>query len=211
MDQAGPVRGVVFDLGGVILRICRTWEEGCRAAGVPVRAEALAEMLRPDVVDLVDRYQSGGVGFDGFVADLAGRSGGRYAVAEIDRVHRGWILGEYPGARELVEGLRAAGVPTVALSNTCPVHWEQMPSFPAFAAIEHRIGSHLVGACKPAAAMYEAAEAALPPGAGRVLFFDDTPPNVDAARARGWEAHVVDPHGDPPGRMAEILAAAGVV
>lgn len=211
MDQSGPIRGVVFDLGGVILRICRTWEEGCAATGVAVRTEALAEMLRPDVVNLVDQYQAGAVDFDGFVADLAGRSGDRYDAAEIERVHRGWIRGEYPGAHDLIARLRAADVPTVALSNTCPVHWEQMPSFPAFAAIEHRIGSHLVGACKPAPAMYDAAEAVLPPGGGRVLFFDDTPPNVDAALARGWDAHVVDPHDDPPGQIAGILAAAGVI
>ena len=28
---------VCFDIGGVLVRICRTWEEGCIAADVPLR------------------------------------------------------------------------------------------------------------------------------------------------------------------------------
>ena len=28
---------VCFDLGGVLVRICRDWAEGCRAAGLTVR------------------------------------------------------------------------------------------------------------------------------------------------------------------------------
>ena len=31
------IRLVCFDLGGVIIRICRTWLEACRRAGLPVR------------------------------------------------------------------------------------------------------------------------------------------------------------------------------
>ena len=30
-------RTVCFDLGGVIVRICRSWEEGCHRAGVSLR------------------------------------------------------------------------------------------------------------------------------------------------------------------------------
>jgi len=186
MIDPGRVRGVVFDLGGVLLRICRTWEEGCRVAGVPVRPEAIARMTGEGALELVDRYQAGVLPFEAFAAALAERSGGGYAPGEIERVHRAWIRGEYAGARELVGALRDAEVPTVALSNTCAMHWAQMPSFPAFAALDHRIGSHLVGACKPGPAMYEAAEAVLPSGDGPIAFFDDTPPNVAAARARGF-------------------------
>ena len=207
MIESGRVRGVVLDLGGVVLRICRTWEEGCRVAGVPVRPEAIERMTGDGVVDLVDRYQSGTLPFEGFAAALAERSGGGYDRDEIERVHRAWILGEYAGALELVGGLRDAGVPTVALSNTCAMHWAQMPAFPAFAALEHRIGSHLVGSCKPRSAMYEAAEAVLLPGDGPIAFFDDTPPNVAAARARGWHAVEIDPHDDPPAAVRRTLEA----
>ena len=28
----------VFDLGGVIVRICRSWQEGCRAAGIALKS-----------------------------------------------------------------------------------------------------------------------------------------------------------------------------
>jgi FMN phosphatase YigB (HAD superfamily) len=199
------VRAVVLDLGGVVLRICRTWEQGCEVVGVPVRAEPLRRMLEPGVEDLVNSYQCGRLDLDGFAAALAERSGGGYEAREVRRVHEGWILGEYPGARDLVMRLREQGMPVIALSNTCGTHWRTMPSFPAFAAIDHRIGSHLVGACKPEAAMYAAAERILPPGEGPIAFFDDTPGNVAAAADRGWSAHRVDPEGDPPGEIAAIL------
>lgn len=199
------VRAVVLDLGGVVLRICRSWEQGCAAVGVPVRPEPLRRMLEPGVEHLVTAYQSGRVDLDAFAAALADRSGGGYSAREVRRVHEGWILGEYPGARELVMRLRDEGIPVIALSNTCGTHWRTMPSFPAFAAIDHRIGSHLVGACKPEAAMYAAAERIIPPGEGPIAFFDDTPGNVDAAAGRGWSAHRVDPEADPPGEIAAIL------
>ena len=35
------VRIVCFDWGGVILRHCRSWQEGCAAAGLPVHPEVL--------------------------------------------------------------------------------------------------------------------------------------------------------------------------
>ena len=28
---------ICFDLGGVLVRICRSWDEGCAAAEVPIR------------------------------------------------------------------------------------------------------------------------------------------------------------------------------
>ncbi len=49
--------------------------------------------------------------------------------------------------------------------------------------------SCLVGARKPDAAYYARVTEALP-GAQRIVFWDDAPANVDAARAAGWEAHV---------------------
>ncbi|MHC4808896.1 MAG: HAD family hydrolase [Planctomycetota bacterium] len=208
IDQG--VRAVVLDLGGVVLRICRSWGQGCEATGVPLRPEPLRRMLEPGVEDVVAAYQSGRMDLDAFAAALSERSGGGYAAAEVRRVHEGWILGEYPGARDLVMRLRDRGVPTIALSNTCGAHWRLMPSFPAFAAIDHRIGSHLVGACKPDAAMYAAAERLLPPGDGVIAFFDDTPGNVTAATARGWSAHQVDPDGDPPGRIEAVLRGLGM-
>jgi len=46
---------------------------------------------------------------------------------------------------------------------------------------------------------------------GGILFFDDTPANVEAARAAGWRAHLVDPAGDPPAQVRSVLAEARVL
>ncbi len=41
------IRLVCFDLGGVVIRICRTWAEGCAAAGLEVRDPLLWRQTKP--------------------------------------------------------------------------------------------------------------------------------------------------------------------
>ena len=80
------------------------------------------------------------------------------------------------------------------LSNTCDPHWRNLLSKPdgMIASIEHRVLSFEVGAMKPAAKIYEAAEKVANRFAEphQVLFFDDKIENVAAARRRGWKAEV---------------------
>ena len=37
-----PIRLVCFDLGGVLVKICRSWSDGCRAAGLDVRIDDIS-------------------------------------------------------------------------------------------------------------------------------------------------------------------------
>src|SRR6185312_4110050 len=75
------------------------------------------------------------------------------------------------------------------LSNTNAVHFEflarQRPLLREFA---FHVLSHEVGSAKPQARIYQAAEALAqcPPEA--ILYFDDIPEWVEAARRRGWNA-----------------------
>ena len=67
------LRLVCFDLGGVIIRICRTWAEGCTAAGVAVRCgtEAIAAHG-----DLHDEHQLGRIDGAAYARGLSARLGG---------------------------------------------------------------------------------------------------------------------------------------
>lgn len=201
---------VVFDLGGVLVRIARTWADACLAAGVdPTGRE---DPLSPAQRDpWVDAYERGALARPAFVDGLVAATGGRYAADEVVRVHDAWLLHEYPGVGALLDALDVAAVPTAVLSNTNEAHWAAMfpgpagpARFPSLARIHHPVASHRVGARKPEPAAFRAVEAVTGRRGPGVVFFDDLPVNVEGARRAGWTAHLVDPDGDP---AAQVLAA----
>jgi len=206
-------RVLCLDLGGVVVRICRSWQEGCAAAGVPHRvaaAESDPSFVR-ERARLVDIYQRGALPHADFVAAVSEAFGGAHSPAEIDRIHGAWILGDYPGMRELLQEVRALGIEVACLSNTNDVHWQQMhATSAAFNAIGIRHASHLLGVNKPHADIYRAFESATGFQAADILFADDLQENIDAARALGWNAVHIDHAGSPAEQIARTLAACGV-
>lgn len=212
---------IVFDLGGVIVRICRSWEEGCRAAGVhlsPAWDDPAARERRRELNSL---HQRGLMHSDDFYAAVAASVPGVYSADDIRRVHHAWTLDEYPGVAALVDDLHAADVITGVLSNTNHAHWLRLapaphlpaPEYPTPRRLRHVHASHLLGLAKPDQAIYhEFARRAgfLPgePGTGRgsqILFFDDLLENIDAARRAGWLGVQVDHAGDTAAQMRAVL------
>lgn len=226
------IRIVVFDLGGVIVRICRSWDEACARAGVPVHVgkgweDPAARAARKHLNSL---YQEGRIDCDTFFAGIAATAAGLYTPDEIRRVHNAWTLEEYPGAGGLIDDLHAAaGVPlaTGVLSNTNHTHWQRLapplhlPSteYPTPRRVHHLHASHLMQLTKPSRAIYhdfarrsgfKAGQAGT--GAGsQILFFDDLEENVLAARDAGWLAHQVDHTGDTVREMRRVLREFGVL
>lgn len=192
-DSAAP-RVVCFDLGGVLVRICASWHEGCAAAGIKPRAFDDSSGARLERERLGRAHQSGAMGDDAFFAALARSLGNGWTRTHTRRVHEAWILGEFEGVAGLLNELNRAGVATACLSNTNDVHWKQMErELPVLSLLHHRHASHLIGSTKPEPDIYAAFERAVGCRAESVIFFDDLPENVAAARERGWDAHQIDP------------------
>ncbi len=104
--------------------------------------------------------------------------------------------------------LRARGVPLYVLSNTNELAVEFIRAhYPWFAEFDGHILSYEHGAMKPAAALYAATERLSGRRGAELFYFDDRPENVEAARARGWQAVV---HTDPA-RSRAALAATGLL
>lgn len=214
---APPPRCVVFDWGGVILRICRGFEEGCRAAGLPFHPDVVEGDLYHVRRSHSRRYQVGELAMDQFFRLTAETTGGRYSPDDLARVHDAWLLAEYPGVDRLIDELNAIdGVTTAMLSNTNERHWARRgespygPAFPTAARIAIPHASHLLGHAKPDAAIYAAFERATGFAGPELLFFDDLPENIAAARDAGWHAHQIDHTGDTAAQMREALRAAGI-
>lgn len=207
------IRAVVFDWGGVILQICRSWEEGCNRAGVPYRERMGGEAMALERRRLNELYQTGMIDCDAFFRGIAESTGGAYSVDEIVRVHDAWLVQEYPGVRALIEELNGAGrVQTGLLSNTSHRHWlRHLPGpggdadFPTIGLLTHKHASHLLRLAKPDAQIHRAFERESGFAPGQILFFDDLAENIAGARAAGWHAHQIDHTGDTATQMRHAL------
>jgi FMN phosphatase YigB (HAD superfamily) len=90
----------------------------------------------------------------------------------------------------VVAQLRHAGYPLGILSNTCQNHWEHC--LQRYAVVRELFDahalSHVIGAAKPDASMYQAAAALAGAEPQEIFFTDDVAGNVEGARAAGFDA-----------------------
>jgi HAD superfamily hydrolase (TIGR01509 family) len=203
---------IVFDLGGVMVRVTYEWRLAIDTAGV--RAE------RPENLDrklgecpLFDTFQAGKIELQPYLDALA-EFHGLSSQSDALRVHQSILVHPFPGTLELVSDLHAAGVRTAILSNTNAPHWDEMKGsgrFPAIAALQLPVLSHEVREEKPDAAIYRSLERLSGCQPGQILFFDDLPANVEAARACGWDAERIDPNTDPAQQTRSYLNTYGVL
>lgn len=213
-----PIRLVVFDLGGVIVRICRSWPEACAAAGVPVRDGWDDPDARAARRELRIMHEQGRIDCGGFFEQLAATSPGLYSPDEVRRIHVAWTLGEYPGAGALIARLNSMGLDTGVLSNTNHSHWMRLAppahlpadEYPTPRTVKHLYASHLMGLSKPDAAIYHEVAHRTGFEPGSILFFDDMEENAAGARSAGWRAHRVDHSGDTAAEIARVLEEMGI-
>lgn len=206
-NSSMPIRVVCFDVGGVLIRIARTWEEVVRRAFGDARAEAFAGHVFESCPSFA-AYQRGELDEDAYLPELAAYLG--CECHEALALHNGILIEEFPGVFEVVQSLNRSGVATACLSNTNAPHWAAMletERFPALRALQHPCASHEMGLEKPDPTIYRAFEARLGVAGEEILFFDDTVINVEAARSVGWHAVAIDPFGDPAAQMRAELTA----
>lgn len=211
-------RVVCFDWGGVLLRICRSWAEGCKAAGLEVRGEVQAPELVTKRRAISEQFQIGQLSVDEYGAAMSRAMGGVYSPQEVVRVHDAWLIEEYPGVDRVVAELHdTPGVRTALLSNTNALHWERhLPTrglrpFPIAGSLHHPHASHLMGCAKPGLEIYRQFEGLVGARAESIIFFDDLPENISTAASLGWRAVQVDHEGDTAKQIRAALVAAGVL
>ena len=208
---SSPIRLVCFDLGGVVIRICQSWDEACAAAGIPVRDTALWQRTHTDRLRVLAEFQTGRIDAPTFADRVSEQVAGLYSPAEILSVHHAWMLDEYAGVAALIDHVHDAGLDTAALSNTSHDHWDRIVAYTAVTRLRHLLASHLLGLHKPDPMIFRRLEEQLGYRAQEIIFFDDTHENVVAANGVGWRAHLVDPEADTAQQIAAILREESVV
>jgi 2-haloacid dehalogenase len=101
------------------------------------------------------------------------------------------VPGPVEGSHALVERLAGAGVPLFCLTNFGDEFWEVFrPTQPIFDLFADIIVSGKEKVAKPEARIYEIVEERSGRRGEALFFTDDNPANIEAARARGWDAHL---------------------
>ena len=201
--MGSSIQVVLFDLGGVLIRL----------RGVKVLLEHLQGRL--DETELFRRwlyspsvrlFESGRCDLSRFCSDIVEELGLPLDAAAFLEIFRTFLDRPYPGVAEHLP-LLAGQVRTGILSNTSAPHWQTAREMlPALDSVQDAFLSYRMGLLKPDAAIFRQvlAELALPPEA--VLYFDDLPANVEAARELGIQAVRADGFQE----CLEALAVLGV-
>lgn len=130
--------------------------------------------------------------------------------AEIEAYDRRWhemVPGAIEGTVRILAALRAAGVPTYAITNFSAEKFALARArFPFLDGFLGTIVSAHEKLVKPDEAIYRLLVERYGLSAEECLFIDDSPANVAAARAVGMAAH----HFIDPARLAQALRAEGL-
>ncbi|MHB9023395.1 MAG: HAD family hydrolase [Armatimonadota bacterium] len=210
----GTIRVVVFDIGGVMIRLADGWQGACACAGLPYRPRELTEETRRQWVALEHAVGEGRMDTEDFLQQALQLINGIYTAEELRAVYQAIIREEFPGIYDVVSGLKAAGYATACLSNTSAAHWDDLTNpalYPAIARLDYRFASHLLQMMKPDPRIYHRFQAETGFTSAGILFFDDLDENVRGAQACGWNAIRVS--GDHPAieQIQAGLAQHGVV
>ncbi|MEQ8409997.1 MAG: HAD hydrolase-like protein [Erythrobacter sp.] len=101
------------------------------------------------------------------------------------------VPGEVEGVHDIVRRLSARGVPLFCLTNFGDELFARFrPEQPIFDLFEDIIVSGTERIAKPDPGIYEIAEARSGRFGHQLFFTDDNPANVEAAKVRGWDAHL---------------------
>jgi FMN phosphatase YigB (HAD superfamily) len=207
------MRLICFDLGRVLVRIADGWEDACGHAGVERPAALDDPTASEKLYHLQMDFELGRADTREHTQQVAACIG--VAPPQVLAILTAWLRGAFQGARELLADVSTKPVATACLSNTNAHHWSMMEdqqnaNYLPLAILNFRFKSYSMGAMKPLAAVYEHVEAVSRISAEEIMFFDDSPVNVEAALRRGWQAHRIHQDRDPILQMRELLAKAGV-
>ncbi len=202
-------RALVWDFGGVVFR----WRPAeLLRTTLPQRATSDADAAHW-VVEFFQGYRGdwgefdrGAIGVPELAQRIAARTG--LSADEVRAVVQGvpQELQPQPATVALIEQLHAAGMPQYYLSNM-PAPYAALLSTmqPVLRRFASGVFSSDVRLVKPDPAIYALAAERFGRAPAQLLFIDDHPANVEAARAAGW--HGI--HFRGAGQVREELRAVG--
>ncbi len=217
MRDGSDVRLVVFDIGGVLIRVV-PWREAHEACGLPAAQLPPLDAFQPALSRLNHAYDRGDLQPQEFETAVAALADGSYSIEDVHRIHAATCRPEFPGIPTVFDQLEGLNLDVGVLSNTNRTHWQRLAGladggveYPTIGRAKHLHASFLLRCAKPDRAIYDAFTEASGTEPQQILFFDDLEPNVLGARGAGWRAEQIDPTAGPAQQVMAALRRHGVL
>ena len=204
------VQALLFDLGGVIVdidlqRVLQPW-----AAYSALTLDDIRAAFTQDTP--YQQFERGEIPAAAYYDHLAQTLRLSASHAQIEAGWNAIFKGEITATVQRLQALRTrhgSRLPLYGFSNTNAAHQQAWPATcpNVNTLFDCLFTSHTLGLRKPEPAAYRQVVQHIGLPASSVLFFDDSPTNVDAARAAGLQA--VRVHG--PTDVAQALQQAGLL
>jgi HAD superfamily hydrolase (TIGR01509 family) len=176
------IKAVAFDIGHVVLDA--DLDKQIKVMGIQEPWQTIAQwQVHWD-------FETGKITTDNFCEAIRERFQLSKTNEEILKSWKAIILGFIAGMEEVL-GALSKKVPIVAITNTNAPHFEIFHTLPAFKNFQHIFASHLLGHRKPTKEIFSHVLGTLGIQANELLFFDDLPENVEAAKKIGIHAYQV--------------------
>jgi putative hydrolase of the HAD superfamily len=185
MTYHASIDTVIFDVGGVLVELSGVQQMLAWCRGRLSEAELWPLWLASPAVRA---FESGRCDAATFGAEVVREFGLNVGPAEYLAAFERWPRALFPGAAELLRSL-SPRPQLISLSNTNALHWnyvcDELGLGPLF---DRHFPSHETGLMKPDHEVFDFVVQSLCGSAERMLFLDDNPLNVAAARAAGMQA-----------------------
>ena len=197
------ISGVLFDIGGVLVAL-----DGVPYLARTLQLEESREAIHqrwlacPSVI----AHETGRITAEEFAAAVVSELKLPIAAESFLSEFAAWLQRPYAGAYELVERIPRR-YRVAALSNMSQFHWTRIAAMGWPTRFDAVYLSCVIGQLKPLPETFRVALYGMQLPASAVLFLDDGPANVAAARAQGMEAQVVS----GPEEVREVLERYGVL
>jgi putative hydrolase of the HAD superfamily len=180
------IKSILFDLGNVIVPFDfkRAYVKLGPLCSCPVTE--ITARLRS--TDLVQRFETGRIAAEPFVAELSGLLGLKTTYGEFCDLWTSVFFEDTLVPESLIAGLRGRHR-LLVLSNTNPIHFSMLKArYAVFRHFDDFVLSYEVGALKPEAEIYLEAIERAECRPEECFFTDDIAINVEAARNNGMDA-----------------------
>lgn len=182
-----PIRFLYFDMGNVLLSFSHEKAAAQMAKVAGIKTDRVWEIVFDGGLEW--EYERGAINWGQFYHLFCLESDCRPSSGALDEAGCD-IFQPIPLIEPLLNGLRQKGHRLGVLSNTSPSHWRHVtsrfPFLPEYFSLYAL--SFELGAMKPEAAAFHAAEKLAGVPGEEIFFTDDRAENVAAARACGWDA-----------------------